>query len=593
MLRSRHLAAALAFTLALACASAEKAGDKAAATGDWKAAEAQYAAALQKDPGKKDLQAKYAQAKAAALDQARRHANACWGARDVECAFAESDYVVNLDPGDAAMTAMRAAASREAALLRIQNAGRASAAGDHRGALNLLVSARQASQDPAVTGALSAASPGVVAGATGEANRLRGLAQYPAAIELLNLASQVDPSVRGQLQAVQVEYERWKDAEAERLAVAGDQALSQGRYADAETIYKQAVALRPQSRAAPLSRYSGAMARGLAAAQRRDFVQAERGFAEAAQMNLDRGEAAAQLERVKLRPYAIVLRSVLVKPVRPDGWPWAGARGDVDRLIAIVAGRNGINANLALEIARRLPAQNQPNLAVTISLPDGRAVQAGPRRGAYQLLDGSFTVLSNGFDDRVVTLRVSHDDGVGPPVEAGTVNVRIADLVSNREARLTTNALLELRVEAVPSDQPEGAVDRLQVIADRDNLSRDWSQPEQGSRALQVASAELQAPPGMPGALFLEVEQRGRVVWRSSPVPGPSARLTPRAVYLFVRPDEQVLVKVWAGEGPAARMVMSGPVTGRQLESGTARVNGIAGGGATLHLNPRRSGPGV
>src|SRR5512139_3686941 len=154
MCRPTNLALAVLLVLAVACAGAEKKADKAAAVGDWKSAERLYAAALQKDPKKPELQQKYQQARSAALDQATRAANACWAARDVECAFAEADYVVNLDPGNTAMAVMRADASREAGLLRVRRAQDTANGGDTRGALLLLASAGEASQDPAVTSAV-------------------------------------------------------------------------------------------------------------------------------------------------------------------------------------------------------------------------------------------------------------------------------------------------------------------------------------------------------------------------------------------------------------------------------------------------------
>jgi tetratricopeptide (TPR) repeat protein len=453
----------LAAALLSACASREKVGDRAAAVGDWKAAERAYAEALRKDPKKPELQQKYQQARAAALSDATRKAEACWAARDVECAFAESDYVVNLDGGNAAMAVMRANASREAGLLRARRAEEAAASGDLRGALALLVSAREASQDPSVTGRVAASSPSIVAGAVSQAEQLRAQAQYPQAIDLLGLAARVDPAVQPRLRATQAEYEQWKDAEAERLARDGDRLLDGGRWAEAEARYRAAVALRPQSRAQPLVQYAGHMARGDAALQRRDFPAAERAFSDAARLNADRGQAQAMLDRVQVRPYAVSFRSVLVRPVRPDGRPWAGPQSRLlDRLTAAFdeATRSGGASGAAVDAARRVPLLNQPVLIVTVALPDGRDAQTAPRRGAYALLEGSFTVMANGYDDRKVSLRVVHDDG-GRTVDAGLVFVRLGDLVANGKAALANGAVIALELDAVPSDQPDGALYRL------------------------------------------------------------------------------------------------------------------------------------
>ena len=68
---------------------------------------------------------------------------------------------------------------------------------------------------------------------------------------------------------------------------------------------------------------------------------------------------------MKVRPYAVRLRSVLVRATRPDGWPWAGARTrGLDRVVARLAsythGGAPAPAGVALDLARRIPPENQP-----------------------------------------------------------------------------------------------------------------------------------------------------------------------------------------------------------------------------------------
>ena len=582
----------LALALAAGCAAHEKTADKAAAVGDWKTAEAEYAEALRKDPKRADLQQKYQQARATALYESSRKAKACWAARDFECALAESDYALRLDAGSVEMATLRADAAREAALVWVRRADDTAARGDWKGALQLLASAQEVSRDPAVASAVQYSSSRVVGGAVREADRLRAQAQFPAAIDLLTLAARVDPGVQPRLESTRLEYERWKDAEAERLAVSGDQLLAQGRYAEAEQAFRQAVAIRPRSRAEPMSRYAGAMAAGTGAAQRHDWPAAERAFSEAAQLSMDRGQASAQLERVRIRPYAFVLRSVLVRPTRPDGWPWAGGRNrELDRMVAWLSRGNLVAGQDAVEMARRLPRENQPTLVVTIALPDGRGVQTAPRRGAYALLEGGFTVTTNGFDERAISIRVVHDEGSGRPVDVGLVNARLADIVARGELSLGGGALLDLRLAAVPSDQPDGAIDRLAPIPDRDNLAGAWSQPAPGAKAWRVAGVEASLPPAAAGrgeGVSVEIVQGPNVVYRSPPAQGAVGRWTPSTVYLFARPDETLGVRLVAGP----RQLVSSPVAGRALDQGSVRVAGADGSAVTLRVEPRRSGPG-
>src|SRR5512138_579425 len=99
----------------LACASNEKRGDQAAAVGDWKSAERQYAQALQSDPSNPEKRAKWQQARTQALQGAVAAAQACRVSQDWECAFVESDYAARLEPGSSEYAALRAEAARNVA----------------------------------------------------------------------------------------------------------------------------------------------------------------------------------------------------------------------------------------------------------------------------------------------------------------------------------------------------------------------------------------------------------------------------------------------------------------------------------------------
>src|SRR5689334_12197323 len=70
-----------------ACAAHEKAGDRAAAIGDWKGASAAYQAALYRDPESGKLRQKYQNARVQAMEQARQHAEGCVAARQWDCAL--------------------------------------------------------------------------------------------------------------------------------------------------------------------------------------------------------------------------------------------------------------------------------------------------------------------------------------------------------------------------------------------------------------------------------------------------------------------------------------------------------------------------
>jgi hypothetical protein len=289
---------------------------------------------------------------------------------------------------------------------------------------------------------------------------------------------------------------------------------------------------------------------------------------------------------------------VRVSPVRPDGRPWAGARSfALDRIVDRLD-RAAVPANVVLDLTRRLPRENQPTLIVTAGLPDGRGLQSAPRRGAYATLDGAFVVASNAYDDRTLSLRVVHDDGGGRAVDAGVVTFRIGDLVARRELSLSGHAVGELRLEADPADLPDGAYAGLQPIPDGSNLAAEWSVPTPASAGLRVVSVEAvvsvadrsaRAPGAAAPALTVEIAQRGRVVYRSPPLPGRTqVGFTPAATYLFVEPLEAVTLRVLDGLPGAA---VAGTVRGEELMRLGAGVTTPGGSAVRLRLEPRRAGP--
>jgi len=595
------LAAVILLAIA-ACAAHEKAGDRAAAVGDWKTAEREYGEAARRSPEKKELQDKHRQAKAAAVEGSTQKATACAAARDWECAYAESSYALALEPGRVELATFRRDAAREAALLRVAGAREAAARGDHRAALGLLESARQASDDPRVAAEARKVSPGVVDAAIFEAESLRAKARFPEALELYAAAARIDPAVQPRLETVRAEYERWKDVEAERLADEGDALLAARRYPEAQARYDAAVQLRPAGRAGPLSRQASLLARGQAAAAARDFAAAERLFGEATRLPGASPVALEELDRVKVRPWAIRVRSVLVRPTRPDGWPWAGDRSfALDRLLdrlERVTGRAS-PAGLALDLARRIPRENQPTLVVTAGLPDGRGLQSPPRRGVYATLDGTFVVASNALDDRTVSLRVVHDEGRGRQVDVGIVTFRLGDLVAARELSVSGQAVAELRLEADVADLPDGAFDRFLPIPDDTNLAEAWSVPGPRSAGLRIVSADGSLSAADLGAraatarpqLQVEIEQRGVVVYRSPILSGRAAGgASPAAAYLFVEPQEPVVLRLLDREVPGGVRV-SGTVRGDELLRGGAMVTTPGGSAVRLRLEPRHAGP--
>ena len=536
--------ALLALAALTACAAHEKAGDRASAVGDWKTAEREYSRAAQDHPKDKELRAKYQEARTHALADAQAKARACAAGHDWECALGESQYALGLDPGLAEMAVLRRDAGREAGRLRLRSAADALDRRDLVRAMDLLESVRAATDDPGVAAEAGRLSPAVVRAAVAEAERLRGQVKYPPSIDLLTRAARLDPAVEPRLAAVQAEFERWKDAEAERLALEGDALLDARRFAEAKVRYDQAATLRPAGRAAPLAQYAGQLAEGDAAVQRRDFDAAERAFGAAARGGSDSGLAREALERVQIRLYAVRLRSVRV------------TRGGGD-------------------------------LIVTVALPDGRSAQTPPRFGSYANLESSFVVAANGYDDRTVSLRVFRGAG-DRPLDLGTVSFPLAELIARGRLAVSGDAIQEVRVECDPADLPEGAVTGLVPVPDRENHAPAFSVATARSAAYRVTG--LQASLGAAdqgkegGAVRLELEQRGQPVIRTPRQPGASLQLRPQTLFLFAEEAEPLLLRIIREDrGGAPRVVFAQPLTGADLARG--RVSVVSPGGSTAELS--------
>jgi hypothetical protein len=473
-MRRTALAFAFVSLVALAaCASSEKLGDRAAATGDWKTAEARYAAALRDDPQNPDKRAKWQQARQQAIQGAVAAARACQVSQDWECAFAESDYLVRIEPGSAEFAALRADAARNAAYLRLGRAAEAGRRRDHRVAFALLEQAKAATPDPGVHAEAQRIAPAIVKAAVDDAMQLRGQQQYPQSIELLTLAANVDGRLRPTLDQVRAEYDRWLDAQYEATAKQGDALLRERRFAEAAGQYEAALRYKKGGRAEPLLRYARSLAAGDAAVAGRDWIAAANAYGEAVRTGMDAGGyAATQLERVRMRPMAIRVRSAVVKPFRPDGSPWSGSRGrGFDRLMGRLASRAFDRAERAdadavreaLELYDMLPMENHPSLYATLTLPDGRQYATAPQKGIRARFESIVVVQTNAYDDRPIAIRVLHASPAGP-VEVGAVTVRMMDLMNGGEIAVKDRALLQLKLLAEATPLGDGAAQGFALV---------------------------------------------------------------------------------------------------------------------------------
>jgi tetratricopeptide (TPR) repeat protein len=455
----------LALALLAACASHQKAGDRAGAVGDWRTAEREYAQALRDDPGSAEIRAKYASAREQALTVAVGRARACAGAEDWECAFAEADYAATLDSTSAELALFRRDAARSLGLLRVRKAEDASRRREHGEGLALLAQARGVTDDATVAAQAQRLQPALVRGAVETAEKLRAAGEFPQAIELLALAAEADGGVRPRLEALRAEHGRRLDAEYDRRTAEGDALLAQGRYGDAQAAFEAALQARPGGRAAPLARYAAQMRAGQAAAQSRQWDRAAKAYDAAVRTGVaDGGQASQELDRVQVRPYAIQLRSVLIRPARPDGRPWVGERSRVFDAVMIaghsisaarIGSGDGTALRVALDVANAVPSENRPALVARVDAPGVAGLATPPRRGLHAPLDATVIVAANHYDERALSVRIAHEAG-GALHDVGLVSVPLGELVARRGAVLADRSILRLELEVAPSDAAAG-----------------------------------------------------------------------------------------------------------------------------------------
>lgn len=588
-----------------ACVAHEKVGDQAAVVGDWKTAVNEYGEALSKEPESPELKQKFENAKRQAIDSSFKKAQACATSGDWACAVGEADYALQLDSGNQEIAAFRATAARSLALQQIAQSRDVAMKGDFRGALQLIERSQALSSDATVAQEAGQARTGLAAMADTEAERLRQSKSYPQAVEALSVAVSIDSSKRGKLEALQREYDAFRAAEYERLAQEGDQALSRKDWAAAEASYVAALKMNPGGRAEPLARYAGGVGAAEAALARRDYFTAANAYHQAVDSGQDTtGYAASQLALVEVRPYTVRIRSVLARPMRPDGRPWVGNMNPyMGRLLKMFTGDymdphgRGVNRRL-VEAARSLPPENRPNLSVRVSLPDGTLLSTPSVNGLYVAYDSEFVVATNSFDERRMSLRVVHQNG---PVaeDVGVVEFPLGEIVRRQEAQLNAQSVAALELSIEPAiNRPDGMFANMSPLNDGSNLAQEYSMPTPRSVGYRLRGVRAVVPqrvlaarqPGRgAGKLVVEIVQGGRVVYHSPQLDNVfEGQWTVSNVNLYVQPGEQLRLLVWDMAPNQKELMLDGVLPSAQLTQGVATVGSATGISASLNLETRQ-----
>ncbi len=438
-----------------ACMAHDKAGDRAAAVGDWKAAYGEYRQALADEPNDPKLKEKYDRARAEALTASTAAARGCLARRDWGCAVGEADFALSIEPGHAELSDLRRNAGRELALVEAEQARSQIAQGRLRQADATIRHAQRLSNEPAVQQALSKASGALVVAASADADRRRAARQYPEALAVLQLALPYEPAVRDRIEQVRQEQAAFLRAEHDRFMDEGDQLLTRNAWADAAARFSAAQAAMPDDRARASEQYCRLALQADGAVERGDWPAATRGYQQMVDLRVERnGYAAAQLARVTVRPWAVRIRSVLVSPLRPDGVPWVGRpRPFVVRVANELARASGASPGSPfLMLLGQVPRENQPHVVVEVIAPGVPPLLTQPHRGLYTSLASTVVVGANAFERRRLTFRVFHAEPSGLVEDIGVVEVPIGELIARGGARLQGPAVAGLELTAEPAD---------------------------------------------------------------------------------------------------------------------------------------------
>jgi len=437
-----------------ACVAHEKVGDSAAAVGDWKTAYVSYRQALAEKPETPGLKEKHDQARVAAVAESWNKAQGCESMQQYDCARAETEFLLQLEPTHAEAIAMRQRAVTQQALVTVNSARAAAAQHRYQEAMSLLAKSRE-SNDPAVVQQTQLAEQEIIAGASMEADRLRGARQYDESIQLYELLAGMDGKYRDAVRVVSGEREQHLNALYEDQARRGDAALKSNDFRTAHAAYLEAEKVRPNGRAAPLVRYTATLISADEAITAKNWPAAETALRDAVATGKDDGRAAEMLDRVRLRTYKVSLRSVMLMPTRLDGSAWVGNTTPlffrISQQMSQALQKN--NFDRASQAAMDLPYENRPKVKVEVTLPDGMQLASPFREGVYAPFEGEFTIAANAFDERRIAFKVLLEKD---NEEAGRAEVSLRDLFTKGDLNVGSQTIASVRLvsEGAEGRQP-------------------------------------------------------------------------------------------------------------------------------------------
>ena len=156
------------------------------------------------------------------------------------------------------------------------------------------------------------------------------------------------------------------------------------------------------------------------------------------------------------------MKSVVIKPLRPDGTPWVGPPSvQLVQAAQQMFTPNGINWHYVAKI----PPANIPMLQLQVTMPDGKQYLSASRQGIAPDFDAQVVIETNAFEDRALALAVGFLPPSGAPMQLDSFTLQIRDLITNKPVP-PGQSIAQVTIAAEPArNANEGNMAGLTLVA--------------------------------------------------------------------------------------------------------------------------------
>ena len=472
---AKLLALTLAALVALGgCRAHERAGDRAAAIGNWERAAASYRKALERRPNKEHLREKYEEARYQAVHHAVVRAERCLETGDADCALQAARYVSKHDTDRPYVAEILLDAKTLYVNDRARKARRAAEQSDFKNAASALEDLERMRMPPSIEDRRTEARESVGRLAieairtwkdeetSDPIERIELLADLQGLVEWAGTLGVLDDGLK---QSIREEHQELLETEGRRLIQEAESFMDAEDFKSAQQPLALARRVGINGRIDALAGYCAAVVEGDKHSEARDFRRATNAYQKAIDSYDGRWDyAARRLEEVRLHPYRLRIETLIVSPVRPNGAPWSGEQGlaltallrritnaDAGRALSGDgdAGNRAAAARNLADLLSLVPQSNQPTLEVAVNLPGQANFVTDARQGlVVSFSDLPFTMETNRLDERKARFQVFHRETPdAAPLLVGEASVPLTSLMEDSFFS-GSDALLALDISA-------------------------------------------------------------------------------------------------------------------------------------------------